>query len=148
MTDLIKEMGVEGKLQQNPDTYKPFVKETTAAAITVQVDTTQQLLRPIRPAATFTMPVTTENGRYVLEGLWKCFKKAGFVKEGLIKDLLWGFVDVCGYTPEKVAYGLVDLHRAGYVKFIAPDNAEVDEHATRLGECWLKYTDKLIALVN
>lgn len=85
----------------------------------------------------------SENAKLVLWSLLSCFEKAGDVREGLVKDVLWGF-QVSGHEPEKVAYGLVDLKRAGFVGFETPDGVETDEHCSHLADCWLTYKPRLL----
>lgn len=125
--------------------------EVLSTAVTAQVDTTPQILRPIIPfSAAKVLEGASElsaNALLVLNDLLSCFKKEKYVKEGALNDLIWGFVDVCGRDPTRVAHGLVDLKRAGYVGFRAPDGAEVDEHCTRLNECFVFYTQRLTDLV-
>lgn len=78
--------------------------------------------------------------------LLDCFTKAKEVREGIVMDILWGF-EVSGHSPVDTAYGLVDLKRAGYVGFEAPDGTEVDEHSQFLSQCWLTYKPKLLEVV-
>lgn len=91
-------------------------------------------------------PDLPENARYVLAGIFDCFAKQKVVKEGITKDILWGF-EVSGHNLERVAYGLIDLKRTGYIKFFTPDNVETNEHCSNLQECWVRYEKKLLDLV-
>lgn len=128
---------------------KPQDKDFQALSVGAVVDPTPQILRPIRPAGHhLVLPLDlTNNAKLVVDGLFKCFMKNGFIKEGLVVDILWGF-DVSEYDLNRVAYGLIDLKRAGYIAFIAPDNTETDEHCTQLSKCWVKYKPKFLALIE
>ena len=46
----------------------------------------------------------------------KCFKKAGFVAEGMLSNVIWGFEN-CGYDPVNVASGLSKLRSLGYIRY-------------------------------
>ena len=81
-----------------------------------------------------------------MKGLLDCFSKAGEVKEGVAKDVLWGF-EVSGHSPVDVIYGLVDLKRAGFIGFETPDGIETDEHNDNLKECWVTYKKKFMEIV-
>lgn len=149
MSDLRTQMGLSGQM----GTAKPFrplgSKEALVSALTVQVENKPQLLRAMRPFRAMVSGVPTDisaNARLVLLGLFDCFRKHSHVKEGIADDILWGFQQ-SGYDLKRVAYGLVDLKRAGYLDFQAPDGAFVDEHSTQLKDCWVRYTDKILDLV-
>lgn len=88
----------------------------------------------------------TDNAKHILWGLMHCFENAGDAREGLVKDIIWGF-QVSGYEPEQVAYGLVDLKRAGLVGFETPDGVETDENCSNLAECWLTYKKPLLEIL-
>jgi hypothetical protein len=114
------------------------------------VENVPQLLRPVRPnGKNFAIPQSLPtNAKFVLDGLYRCFLKKGYIKEGVVSDILWGFIDVSEWPAERVAFGLVDLKRAGYISFVAPDNVVVDEHCSNLRHCWVRYEAPLLALVE
>ena len=150
MSDLIKKMGLKGSVQKRP---KPPTspKEIMSSSMTATVDNNPQILRPLRPYTAMVgdiPPDLSEKGKLVLIALFSCFEKSGFVKEGVITDLIWGFVDVSQMDPVVVAHGLVDLKRAGYVEFKSPAGEKVDEHSSNLKDCFLCYTPKLLDLVH
>lgn len=128
-------------IANTPLTYAPTVSAT--------VNATPQILRPLRPFGGHSneMAALSNNGRYVLEALFSCFTKQGFVKEGLVKDIIWGFVDVGNMDQSRVAMGLIDLYRAGLIGFRTQDNIETDEHCSQLAECFLFYKPKLMRMV-
>jgi hypothetical protein len=107
-----------------------------------------RVLYPINTLAPFTPPSSLpENGKFVLKKLHKCFVRAGFIKEGMCKDLFWGF-EMCGIDSLRTAKGLIDLLRAGYIKFRASDGSEVDENSNQLKECWIEYTPAMRGLFS
>jgi hypothetical protein len=137
-------------MEQLPKTKIPRGREVTGASISAIVENKPQILRPIRPdGKNFVIPAElTTNAKFVLDGLFACFRKHKFIKEGVVSDILWGFVDVSAWPADRVAYGLVDLKRAGYISFVSPDNVVVDENCTKLKDCWVRYEAPLLALVE
>lgn len=131
-------------------TTVPRGKEILTTAVGAVVENKPQLLRPIRPnGKNFKVPEElSTNAKFVLDGLFRCFLKKGYIKEGVVSDILWGFIEVSEWPAQRVAFGLVDLKRAGYISFVAPDNIVVDEHCTNLKDCWVRYEPPLLALVE
>jgi hypothetical protein len=121
-------------------------KEALTTSITAVVENKPQLLRPMRPflgVSEKNFGDLTENGRYVLEGLYACFQKQGYVKEGITQDIFFGF-EVSGYDLSRVAFGLIDLKRAGYIFFTDDAGVTIDEHSDNLKNAWVRYTKKLL----
>lgn len=146
-SDLLRQMNLKGTVNQNKIIRPNGTRDVMASSINAIVDSTPQLLRPIRPFLDAITPAPLslpENARLVLDSLLSCFRKEGYVREGKIKDVLFGFQVTYPNELDKVAYGIVDLRREGYVKFIAPDGIDVDENCDKLSECWLGYTQKLL----
>src|SRR5271170_1518188 len=56
----------------------------------------------------------------------KCFKKAGYVAEGLIGNIIWGFEE-CGHDPRRIAAGLTELRRLGYIRYSDPLGGDIHE---------------------
>lgn len=153
--DMIKKMGLEGQVREHGLPRPVGNRDLMSSSIIAHVDNKPQLLRSLTPKgislAMNRIAVDsslTEPGREVLYALFSCFQKQGSIQEGVVKDVIFGFVDVGKMDPVKVAHGLVDLRRMGYVEFVAPDNTIVDEHCSNLKECWLRYTKKLMGLVH
>jgi hypothetical protein len=83
---------------------------------------------------------------FVFIELNKCFKKAGFVAEGLIGNIVWGFEE-CGFDPQHVAAGLTKLRTMGYIRYSDPLGSEIHEfNFDPKKPIWVRYTDKMIAL--
>lgn len=79
--------------------------------------------------------------------LQKCFKKAGFVAEGMLANIIWGFEN-CGYAPQHVAGGLAKLRKLGYIRY-------TDERGNPIFETdfnpkkpvWIRYEPKFTDLL-
>jgi hypothetical protein len=75
-----------------------------------------------------------------------CFKKAGFVAEGMLGNVMWG-LEQCGYDPRHVAAGLTALRKKGYLEY-------TDQWRNRISDydfdpkkpIWIRYTKKLTDL--
>jgi hypothetical protein len=143
-------MSLPGTLEKTPKTPLPRGKEVTGFSVTATVENKPQLLRMIRPTGrNFQVPPELSVcAKFVLTYLFACFVEKGYIKEGLVDDFLYGAVGIKGNPSEKIAHGLVDLRRAGYISFVAQDNIEVDEHCSNLKDCWLRYNQKLLDLVE
>jgi hypothetical protein len=85
----------------------------------------------------------------VFIGLQECHKKAGFVAEGLLGNIIWGF-EQCGYDPRAVARGLTRLRDLGYIRYTDPLGNTIHEATfdPKNGgiPIWLRYTDKMVKL--
>ena len=128
----------------------PRGKEFSSSSMTAYVENKPQILRPIKPygsAVASIPPNLSQPSVEVLHALFSCFEKQGYVKEGLVKDLIWGFVDIAGMAPQKIAYGLFDLAREGFIRFQAPDGSYVGEDCKFFKDCTICYTKKLLDLV-
>ena len=76
----------------------------------------------------------------------KCFKKAGFVAEGMLGNIIWGFQE-CGYHPNHVAGGLTKLRSLGYVFY--SDERGNPIHETNFDPkkpIWIRYAPKFVDL--
>lgn len=151
--NLSRVMGLsQDQIRPSPQLILPGdMRGRPVASVEATVEISPQKLRTkvMRPfeEACWSIPMDiSENARKVMRCLIDCFTKAGEVREGIVKDVLWGF-EVSGHSPVDTAYGLVDLKRAGYVGFEAPDGTEVDEHSQFLAQCWLTYKRKLLDIV-
>jgi len=123
----------------------PFIFE-------VQIDgPTKQELRKLRgysAMARAVPPLLPDESRYVLHLLFECFEKAGFVAEGLVGDLMWGFEQVYPPTPRTLTYvGLKYLEAAGYVKYQAKDGSYVPLDSDASSSAFIRYQPKLLELV-
>lgn len=76
----------------------------------------------------------------------KCFKKAGFVAEGMLSNIIWGFEN-CGYHPNHVASGLTKLRTLGYIRYT--DERRNPIHETSFDPkkpIWIRYEPKFTEL--
>ena len=109
----------------------------------------KQTLRLMKPFSKMIQSVPTtlpQEAQISLRALFDCFEKAGAVNEGIIEDLLWGF-EQCGIPRKLTAKGLVDLEKADYLFFQAPNNALIAFEAARIHECWVRYQPKLLDML-
>ena len=77
----------------------------------------------------------------------KCFKKAGFVAEGMLANIVWGF-EHCGYAPYHVAAGLARLRKLGYIRYTDERRNEI--HETNFDPkkpIWIRYEPKFVDLL-
>lgn len=115
------------------------------------IDPTPQPLLKLRPYHKMALDIPallSDEAKIVLHLLFECFDKAGFVAEGMIGDLMWGFQQVTPPThPSLTLKGIFDLEAAGYIKFQAKDGAIIDKHSDKLESAWIRYTEKLKNLV-
>lgn len=115
------------------------------------IDPTPQPLLKLRPYHKMALDIPaliSDEAKIVLHLLFECFDKAGFVAEGMIGDMMWGFQQVTPPThPELTLKGIFDLEVAGYIKFQARDGEIIDKHSDKLESAWIRYTDKLKNLV-
>lgn len=80
--------------------------------------------------------------------LQKCFKKANFVAEGMLANIIWGF-EQCGYDPRAVAAGITKLRTLGYVFFSDERGNPVHEqNFDPKKPIWIRYTEKFKALLT
>jgi hypothetical protein len=138
--------GLEG-LVENRVSSPSDAKDLFSTSLEVVVDPTPQKLRDMFPFLHAREPAPSslpQCAQFALNCLLDCFRKQGFVKEGLCKDFLWGVGVSYPERTEEAAFGLVDLKREGYISFMTPDGVEADEHCTNLSECWMRYNKKLL----
>jgi hypothetical protein len=147
----ITEEQAEKFLKENtpPEDIKPkgapFIFE-------IQVDNpVKQELRKLKGYTTMARsipPLLPDEARLVLHLLFECFEKAGFVAEGLIGDILWGFEQVYPPTPRALTYaGLKYLETYGYIKCQAKDGAYVSLDSDASSGAFIRYQPKLLELV-
>jgi hypothetical protein len=73
----------------------------------------------------------------------KCFKKAGFIAEGMLANVIWGF-EQCGYDPRAVASGVAKLRSLGYVEYSDERRQTVHEFGYDAKKpVWIRYTQKM-----
>lgn len=123
----------------------PFIFE-------VQVEgPTKQELRKLKGYLTMTKSIPSllpDEARYVLHLLFECFEKSGFVAEGLVGDLMWGFEQVYPPTPRTLTYaGLKQLESFGYIKLQAKDGAFVLLDSDASSGAFVRYQPKLLELI-
>ena len=79
--------------------------------------------------------------------LQKCFKKANFVAEGMLSNIIWGF-EQCGYDARAVASGVTKLRTLGYIFFSDERGNPVHEqNFDPKKPVWIRYTDKFRTLL-
>jgi hypothetical protein len=89
---------------------------------------------------------TNDTASLVFIELNKCFKRAGFVAEGMLANLIWGFEE-CGYSANNVASGLSKLRRLGYVRYSdARGNPISDIAFDPKKPIWIRYDKKFTEL--
>jgi hypothetical protein len=125
-----------------------------AFALYAEIDMTKQELNTVKPFRVLVLSLPSglqTMAREVLVRLFRCFAKAGEVSEGLIGDMMAGFAEPTleerPMTPDETWSGLRQLRTAGYLTFQTPDGMFVDEHNSRIGSSWVRYTPKLLDLV-
>lgn len=125
-----------------------------AFALYAEIDMTKQELKVVKPFKILVLSLPSgllDQAQWVLIRLFRCFAKAGEVSEGLIGDMMAGFAEPTleerPLTPDETWSGLRQLRAAGYLQFQTPDGAFVDEHNSRIGSSWVRYTPKLLDLV-
>lgn len=133
--------------------------KNTAFSFEVEVDSTPQPLRRLRPFFSMELRIPAElfgPARDVMFLLFDCFDKAGHVSEGLIGDIAWGFSQpildkrtgkLGAVDPAKTIMGLVELQQLGYIQFQAKDGAYVDISSDKIESAFVRYTPKLLDLV-
>lgn len=83
---------------------------------------------------------------FVFIELQKCFQKQGFVAEGLMGNVIWGF-EQCGFDPRAVAAGLQALRKLGYLIYTDPRGTEIHELSFDPKTLiWIRYTSKMLNL--
>jgi hypothetical protein len=84
---------------------------------------------------------------FVFNDLLGCFKQQGFVAEGLLGNLMWGF-EQSGRDLRMVAHGLMKLRQLGYILYSDPIGVPISEHNFIEGvPIWIRYTPKMINLM-
>jgi hypothetical protein len=76
----------------------------------------------------------------------KCFKKAGFVAEGMLGNIIWGF-EQCGFHPNTVAGGLTKLRALGYIRYTDTGGMPIiDTDFNPKKIIWIRYEPKFTDL--
>jgi hypothetical protein len=130
-------------------TPPPGVKDRVVGAVEAVVDGTPQKLKLVRPYYESHKSIPgdlSSEAQIVLHNLFSCFDRTGSVKEGQVKDIVWGF-NVSLIPPACTYKGLGDLYRAGYVDFTDADNARLSPDTADLPECFLRYKNRLLEMV-
>jgi hypothetical protein len=79
---------------------------------------------------------------FVFIELQKCFQKAGFVAEGMLGNIIWGF-EQCGYDARAVAAGLTRLRDLGYIYYSDKHRLPIHEfNFNPRYPVWIRYQDK------
>lgn len=89
---------------------------------------------------------TNDAATMVFTELTKCFAKAGFVAEGMLANIIWGFEN-CGLQPNYVAAGLTKLRTLGYIRYT--DIRRNPIHETNFDPrkpIWIRYEPKFTNL--
>lgn len=80
--------------------------------------------------------------------LQKCFKKSGFVAEGMLGNIIWGF-EQCGYDPRAVASGLGKLKELGYIYYSDEKGNPISEQNFDPEKpVWIRYGEKMKRLLS
>jgi len=84
---------------------------------------------------------------WVFIQLQLCFKKQGYVAEGLLPNVIWGFEQI-GCDPRAVAAGLTVLRKKGYIYYSDELGGIIEEHNFNpIIPIWIRYTPKFIRLL-
>jgi hypothetical protein len=145
-----EKLNVDGEIKIL-DTTAPegVTQDVSAMGMEAVVDPTPQPLRTIKPfvQAIKSVPTTIPpEAQIVLHALLACFEKQKNIKEGVIKDLIWGFSQ-SGIPDGCTALGLKQLDNLGYIKIQAPDMSIIDVSGAGFLDSWVKYQPKLLELV-
>ena len=113
-----------------------------------ELDGRPQELRKLRPFLSYAevpghLPQAAQD---FLQLLFSCFDRQGFVAEGLIGDILFGY-EAVGVDPLHTLVGLGLLHKEGYVEFQAKDGSLVDMASDKIASASVRYKKKLLDLV-
>lgn len=83
----------------------------------------------------------------VFAGLANCFRKAGFVAEGLLPNIIWGFTE-CGHDAKRVAQGLTKLRSLDYIFYSTNQRSETvsETNYDPSKPIWIRYSTKMIDL--
>lgn len=91
-------------------------------------------------------------GELVMAMLLSCFAKAGYIAEGPLQDLIFGFENGPENVPKQViANGLIQLRQAGYIYYSTPTGVVLtDDDLLRSGKdnIWIRYAQKFLYLLN
>lgn len=125
-------------------------QDASVMTLDVQIENTEmQKLETLRPfyTASDSIPTTLmPEAQIVLQALFACFERHKVVKEGLLKDLVWGFEQM-GIPGPLTMKGLGALEKEGYIKLRAPDNSEGRLEGSFILDNWVVYTKKILELV-
>lgn len=147
-----KDIGVEGEFQYKEERAKlPDDVEIPASVSTMnaQVDATPQKLKTLRPFHTALKQIPSvlpAEAQILMGALFDCFTKQNTIKEGVLKDLIWGF-EQGGIPRHCTAKGIKQLRDLGYITIKGPDNSRVAVEADRIEECWMCYEKKMLDLI-
>lgn len=83
---------------------------------------------------------------FVFIELNKCFQKQGYVAEGLLGNVIWGF-EQCGYDARRVAQGLTSLRKLGYIYYSDESGGTITETDFNPKKpIWVRYQEKMTDL--
>jgi len=102
------------------------------------------ILTPYRGITHVPSELAAANGpdTMVFIELNKCFKKAGFVAEGMMGNIIWGF-EQCGFDPRHVAAGLNGLRKRGYIHYTDESGVEIFEYNFDPAKpIWIRFSKK------
>ena len=143
--------GKEVEFKKLDSTPPPGATERSVMTLEATVEVKQQPLRTIRPMITavgLIPALLPAEARLVMIHMLSIFVEKGIVKEGTFGDLVFGCQQAHPPLPAALTvHGVVQLQRAGFLTFQAPDNETLSIHADKIEDAWLKYTDKLLDLI-
>lgn len=150
--DDVKKIADSGQFAKHDLTGVPVDKAKSVMNLEVEVDSDlkpQELTQTIRPFYDMAQSIPSHlapQAQIVLQAIFACFERQKDVKEGKLKDMVWGF-EQCGFAPRLTLDGIVLLIKAGYLKLQAPDNTDIDLTSSKVDEAWVRYEKKLLDLV-
>jgi uncharacterized protein YfkK (UPF0435 family) len=148
----VKEIAESNHFDKLPSLNPKGVAASSVMNLSVAVDSEEmkpQELKTLRPFYDMvqSLPSTLPaEAQMIGQALFSVFERGREVKEGQLKDLVWGFAQ-CGFEPKLSVVGLFHLQEAGYIRLQAPSNEYVAFTSTQIEECWVRYQKKLLDLV-
>jgi hypothetical protein len=125
-------------------------KANSVMNLEVEVDATPQKLgRKLRDFSSYCLNIPammSPESQIFMQLLMSVFEKKGEVREGLLKDIVFGF-SAAGIPPALSMKGAIDCFKQGYLEFRTPGNFVItrnNEIPTNLIDCFVIYTDKLL----
>lgn len=112
--------------------------------------TPQKLDRPIKSFTGMAQSIPTflkPEAQIVLQCLFSAFEKNREVKEGILKDWIFGFAQA-GVPAECTVVGVDELIRQKFVRLVFDDGMPGNIQNPSSIDCWVRYETKLLDMVG